>query len=306
MRLCLLVPALLALTLSSALAKDGKTPPASNRCSELALSLGFVSATEETTFDEIPDGCEARNFFVDFGPYARYSVGAVVIHSPDLFSGHFDYEAPPEEFELPSSLEVAATDFLFAPQTGSALNDYIIETQSEPMDIHFDYSWDKPSGTFSLNDFSVGGFDKSRITLAAKATGFDRMPTDFDSIDNLPGALEELTFTLKDARFFSVMTNPAILGGGLVESEDPRITVANYQKAAVAFVTALPTETISDTSKTALTTLINSFPRLTGDYQLHLTADPAFSFNRLAINDLTGALSLLSSFKLDATHQPAD
>lgn len=306
MRLCLLVPALLAFAIPSVYAKESKSEPVPNRCSDLAESLGIVSSSSETTFEEIADGCHATNFFVGFGSMVRYRVGEMVIHSPDLFSDSFNFDAPPENFEFPGAMEVTLTNLVFAPDTGSALNDYIIEIQSEPVDIHFEYSWDKSAGRFSLNDLSIGGFDGSRITLAATANGFDESPTNLDGIENLPGAIEDLTLTLKDARFFSVMTSTAIIAGTLVDSEDPRAAVESYQKIATAFVSGLPDTTISEESKAALSTMINDFPRLTGDYQLHLTADPALAFNRLAINDLTGALSLLSSFKLDATHAPAD
>ncbi|MDV3252172.1 hypothetical protein DevBK_12600 [Devosia sp. BK] len=300
----LLLPALVILAASPVLAQE-TFPEPQGICVDLAKSLGFVDATKDSTFEDVPDGCHATNFFVNFGPYTRYSVADIVIRSPDLFSGKFDFDVEPEDFELPAAVEITLTGFTFAPETGSALNDYIIEIQSEPMDIHFDYSWDKSTGTFNLNDLSVRGFNDSLIALAAKASGFDKTPTDFDRVDDLPGAIEDLTFTLQDARFFSVMTSPGVIAS-LPSDGDPRAIVASYQQAAVAVVTGLPDSTISDDSKAALTTLINSFPRLRGDYRFHLEANPAVPFHKLLLDDLSDGLKLLSSFKLDVTHQPTD
>lgn len=278
-------------------------PEPTGPCVDLVKSLGLVRGAEETRFEDLPDGCRITNLFADFGPYARYRIGEVVLRGPDLFADGKAPDLSGETIDLPSEIDLKVSGFQFAPDTGSALNDYIIEMQSDPLDIHLNYRWDRESGDFDLGDFSVRTSDGSGIVFAARASGIHIDRAHIDKLQTLPGAIEDATLTIDNARFLAAMVNPALLSA-LPPDEDPRPLIANYQKAAIAMVNSLRAETISADSKAVVVDFIEAFPRPQGDYVINLRADPPLAFGKLAIDNMADALALLPALQLSVSHAP--
>jgi len=283
----------------SALAQDDKkAPKPAANCTELLRSLDFIEATADTVIADIANGCTVSNFYVGFGSYNRFRLGELTLQSPDLFTNYASGSFPPE-------LELHIAGFQIAPDTGNLLSNYIFEIQAEPLAIHLAYRWDKQSGDVELADFSVTADDYGAIRLAGRVSGFNFDPDNMDDLTEIPGAFDQLSLEVENARFFSAMLVPSLLGF-LPYDEDPRLLIASYQKAAIAFVNGLPQSNISDDSKAALNTFIETFPQPRGDYSLQLRADPGLPFSTLDVDDLTALLPLLADVELAVTHTPAD
>lgn len=280
---------------SVALAQPDKKAPPSN-CSELVKSFGLIDLTADSTIADRPDGCVFSNVFAGFGAYNRVRLGEVTLKSPTLFA---DLAAD----SLPSALELTISGFQLAPETGSALNNYIIEVQSTPLDIHFAYVWDKAARTVELTDFSVTAPQYGAYRVSARASDVVLDPEQLDDLENIPGALDALTIDIENARFLSSMLVPPLLGY-LPSDDDPRPLIETYKTAATAFITGLPSAKISDDTKAALTEFVAAFPRPTGDYTLAIAADPGLKFTALLVDNPIQLAALLASLQLTATHTP--
>lgn len=284
---------------SAALAQaDKKAPKPAANCTELLRSLDVIEATAETVIEDVANGCTVSNAYIGFGSYNRFRLGELTLQSPDLFTNY-------ASGSLPQELELHIAGFQIAPDTGNLLNNYIFEVQAEPLDIHLAYRWDKQSGDLELADFSVTANDYGAIRLAGRVSGFNFDPDNMDDLTEIPGAFDQLVLQVENAQFFSAMLVPSMLGF-LPYDEDPRPLIASYQQAAIAFVNGLPQSSISDDSKAALNTFIESFPQPRGDYTLELRADPGLPFSTLDVDDLTALLPLLANLQLAVTHAPSD
>lgn len=277
---------------------DKKAPPPPTTCTDLAASLDFIEATAETKIEDVARGCSVSNFYVGYGPYNRYRIAALTIQSPNLFA---DYA---EEF-FPAELDLNISGLQIAPDTGSLLQNYIIEMQSEPMDIHLAYRWDKESGELDIADLSVSTNYGAGVRLAARISGLDVDPTKLDDLTEVPGAFEHLVLEIEDARFLSAFAAPALVGM-LPYDEDPRPMIKSQQEAATTFIDSLPEANVSQDSKAALATFVQAFPRASGDYTMELRADPGLEFKSLEVDDFAALLPLLARLQLAVTHTPVE
>lgn len=277
---------------------DKKAPPPPATCLDLAASLDFVTATADTKIEDAPRGCSISNFYAGYGPYNRYRIDTLTIQSPNLFA---DYA---QDF-FPAELDLNVSGLVISPDTGSLLQNYIIEMQSEPMDIHLAYRWDKQSGDLDIADLSVTTQDQAGVRLAARISGLDIDPDTIDELNEVPGAFEHLVFEIDDARFLSALAGPALVGM-LPYDEDPRPLIASQQQAAATFIENLPEANVSPDSKAALITFIHAFPKANGDYTMELRADPGLKVSALDVDDLAALLPLLASLQLAVTHTPAE
>lgn len=300
MRHALLLTAALALLPAvPSFAQAGKKAPAPpTTCTALARSLDFIEATADTRIEEVARGCSITDFYVGYGPFNRYRIAALTIQSSDLFAGYA------EDF-FPADLDLNISGLIVSPDTGSLLNNYLIEVQSQPMDLHLAYRWDRHSGDLDIADLSVKTEDNSAIRLAARVSGLAFDPASMDELTELPGAFDHLAVQIDDARFFSSLLAPAVIGM-LPYDEDPRILVRNHQETALALVGRLPDDTVSAGSKAALTTLIKAFPKVRGDFTFDLRADPGLELKTLDLDDLPDLLPLLARLQLAVTHTPAE
>lgn len=288
----------LAAPVAATAQEDKKAPKPPATCTELVRSLDFIEATAATKIADAANGCTVSDFYIGFGSYNRFRIAELTLQSPNLFTDYTSGFFPPE-------LDLQITGFQISPDMGSLLDSYIMEIQAEPLDIHLAYRWDKPSGDLDLADFSVTTEDYGAIRLAGRVSGFSFDPDALDELTEIPGAFDQLVLEIENARFFSAMLAPAILGL-LPYDEDPRPLVASYQKAVIAAMDGLPASTISGDSKAALTTFINAFPQVRGDYTLQLRADPGLPFSTLDVDDLTALVPLLDNLQLAVTHTPPD
>ncbi|WEK04422.1 MAG: hypothetical protein P0Y65_19970 [Candidatus Devosia phytovorans] len=277
---------------------DKKAPPPPQTCDELVIALDAIERTPETTVEDTADGCRLTNFYIGTDTYTRYRIAGLELRAPTLLED-FVAERPPAELDL------AITGFANAPDTGSPNSNYLIEIQSEPMDMHFHYRWDQQSHTVEVSDFSVTAPGDGAIRLAGRLSSMNFDPKSLDSFDDIPGAFDQLTVEFSNALFVSALLAPALIGN-LPYDEDPRPIIADYQQSAVAFIEGLPAETMSDDSKAALASFITTFPRATGDYAFELRADPPFEFASIDLDEIDGLLPLLQRLQLAVSHTPAD
>ncbi|KQN73843.1 hypothetical protein [Devosia sp. Leaf64] len=286
---------------------QAQTPqtPVSGPCADLAKALGFIEATKKTRFQDGDGACSITQFYVSFGSYIRYRIDEAIVRSPELFTGDVDLKNAVGGFILPTELDISVTGFVLAPETGSALNDYIIETQSEPLDLHLAYRWDRDTGALNLADLGVRTRDGSAITMAAMASDVALTQEHLDKLEALPGGIEQLIFSVEDASFFASLVSPALLGM-LPDDGDPRALVASYQKVAVTLIDSLPGDSVSNNSKAALRDFVESFPKPTGDYTVQLRADPPIPFVSLQPSDISELLGLLATTELTVTHTPEE
>lgn len=265
-------------------------------CAELVKSFSLIETTADSTIEDIDAGCRVTNVFAGTSSYNRYRIGSATLTAPDLFTHDL-------EDALPSELDLAITGFQVAPDTGSLLNNYIIENQSEPLNIHLSYRWDKAAQTAELTDLSVTspGYGSLRIEGRLSEIDLDRFT---DAAADFPGAIDAVTVEIVNARFFSAMTVPALLGL-LPYDSDPRPLVADYKKAAIAFIAALPTDNVAPESKAALGALVESFPRMAGDYVVQMRADPPLALTTLTGENPAEIAGLIARMRISAEHTPA-
>jgi hypothetical protein len=266
-------------------------------CAELAVILEIVEETPEAMIENTETGCRLNNVFLNFGNYTRYRVEEIVLRAPGLF----------EEFaqeQLPAELDLAVSGLTIAPDTGGPLMSYIIEVQSEPMDIHLAYKWDRDARTVDLTDLSVVAESGSSFRFAGRFSNTELDPDRLGNPLGLPGQIDEAQLELNDASFFGNFAVSPLLAL-LPPNQDPRPLVENYKAAVTSFIEALPQQTADDASKTALTSLVATFPRLRGDLALSITAPEGLAFTSLAVDDLADIAGLLSRLRVTATDAPS-
>ncbi|KKC35879.1 hypothetical protein WH87_15020 [Devosia epidermidihirudinis] len=296
MRFLAIFAAAVVLTPLAALAQTDREDVDRAACAELVKSFSLIETTADSTIEDIDAGCRVTNVFAGTSSYNRYRIGSATLTAPDLFTRDL-------KDALPSELDLAITGFQIAPDTGSLLNNYIIENQSEPLNIHLSYRWDKAAQTAELTDLSVTspGYGSFRIEGRLSEIDLDRF---VDAAADFPGAIDAVTVEIVNARFFSAMTVPALLGL-LPYDSDPRPLVADYKKAAIAFIAALPTDNMADESKAALGALVESFPRMEGDYVVQMRADPPLALTTLTGGNPAEITGLIARMQISAEHTPA-
>lgn len=281
---------------AAAFAQVDKKAAAPSNCADLVKGFGLIETTAESAIEELETGCIVSNVFVGTGSYARYRIGSATLIAPDLFAS--DGEAT-----LPSEIDLAITGFQLVPDMGSLLNNYIIEVQGEPLDIHVAYRWDKEGQTVELADFSVAAPGYGQFRVAGRLSNITLDPNQFTDVTSFPGAIDALVIEIVNARFFSAMVVPAILGT-LPYDADPRPLIDTYKTALTAFIASLPGDNISDDAKSALTTFVTAFPRMVGDYSVNLRADPPLDFSALAVDSPAGIAAILARMQIAADYTP--
>lgn len=298
MRLATILAAAALLAPVSAFAQaDKKAPAPPATCEALATELGFVEKTAETTIEDLADGCRLTSFFINFGQHTRYRIGQATLTAPGLLAAYAGQS-------LPTELDLAITGFLISPDTGSALTNYIIEMQSEPMDIHLAYRWDPTAHTVDLADFSVAAQAYGAFRVSGRFSDIDLDPARMAELASMPGAIDQLRLEIDNARFFSTLFAPAAVGL-LPYDQDPRPLIEGYKQAAASFIANLPATNVPDDAKAALTTFVTDFPKPTGDYALELQADPPIQITALATDSLPAAVALFARLQVTASHAPA-
>lgn len=285
-----------ALVLPTAAQAQPGTQALPRTCTELVKTIGLIDITADSTIEDRPDGCVLTNVFAGTSSFNRFRLGEVRLIAPDLFA-----ELGAER--LPSALELTISGFQVAPETGSALNNYIIEMQSDPLDIHFAYVWNKAAQTLELTDFSVTSPHYGAYRVSARAADILLDPSQLGDLENLPGVLNDVHIELDNARFFSAMLAPSLLNL-LPPGEDPRPLIDTYKAAVTAFITALPDASAAPDTKAALISFVSAFPKATGYYTLTLHADPGLKFTALVVDSPSQLAALLTSLQVTATHTP--
>lgn len=265
-------------------------------CTELVKAFDLIHITPDSTIADSPDGCVFTNVFAGLNSFNRFRLGEVKLTAPKLF-------AELEADSLPSALELSISGFQAAPETGSPLNNYIIEMQSDPLDIHFAYVWDKTAQTLQLTDFSVTSPTYGAFRFSGRASGLMLDPNQLDDLENASGRLHEIHVELDNARLISAMLAPALLNT-LPYDEDPRALIDTSKAAVTAFINALPDASAAADTKAALTSFVNAFPKASGDYTLTLRADPGLKFTAMLVDNPVQLAALLSRVQLTATHTP--
>lgn len=292
----ILVAATLLAPVSAFAEPDKKAPSAPTTCEAFADNLGFIEETAETTIQDLPDGCKLTSFFANFGQYTRYRISAATLTVPGILDAF-------ASDSVPSELDLAISGFLISPDTGSELTNYIVEMQAEPMNIHLAYRWDRVARTVDLADFSVTAGAFGGFSFSAHLSDADLDRVELQQLPSMPGAIDQLTLEIDNARFVSTLFAPAAVGM-LPSDQDPRPLIEGYKQAVSSFITALPAANVSDDSKAALITLVTGFPKPLGDYTLDLRADPGIAFKDLATDNLPGLVALLARVQIAATHAP--
>ena len=291
----LAVAALLVPTAALAQPHKKATP---TTCAELADGFDLIEITPDSTIEDTADGCLLRNVFASAGSFMRYRLGEVRLTAPTLFA---DLSAD----SLPSALELTISGFQVAPKTGSPSTDYLIEIQSDPLDIHLAYAWDQTAHTLELLDFSVTSPHYGAYRVSARASDMTLDPAQLDDLENLPGTLDAVSIELDNARFLSAMLAPSLLGF-LPPDADPRPLVEAYKSAANAFITGLPSANVPDATKAALNSFVAAFPKPTGDYTFKMQADPGLKFTAFLVDNPIELAALFSRLHLTATHIPLE
>lgn len=273
---------------------DTKALP--GNCTELVKAFNLIDTTPDSTIADSPDGCVFTNVFAGLSSIHRFRFGEVKLTAPNLF-------AELEADSLPSALELNISGFQAAPETGSPLNNYIIEMQSDPLDIHFAIVWDKTAQTLELTDFSVTSPSYGAFRVSGRASGIMLDPNQLDDLEKAPGRLHEIHVELDNARFVSAMLAPALLNT-LPYDQDPRPLIDTSKAAVNAFINALPDASAAADTKAALTSFVSAFPKASGDYTLTLRADPGLEFTALQADNPAQLAALLSRLQLTATHTP--
>lgn len=299
MRYTLLVASLVLPSPLPALAQTetGNETKLPETCQELATQFsGTLDLNEDSTVEDTGTGCRIADFHIELDTMTRFRVEELVLTASDLF-GSFADERLPEEMDL------QLNNVLMAPNTGSPQTDYMIEAMAEPMNIHLAYRWDREDDSVDLADFSVATLGLGSFRFAGRFSDLELDPEKLSDAISLPVRIDQLVLEIDDARFFTSMFVPPLIGT-LSYEEDPHTVVANYVAAATTFINATPADTIPDDSKAALVTFIESFPRFRGDYTLDIRAEPGLGFMDFAAEDITDLASLLPRIKVEATHTP--
>lgn len=293
MRFAALLAAAAVLLPIAAHAQPDKKLDAPPTCASLVRDLGIFETIADSRIEDTQDGCRLSNVYAGFGAFNRFHIREIDLKAPGLFA---DYSAQ----RLPSAVDLTISGFQLAPDTGSALNNYIIEMQSDPMDIHFAYVWDAASGALELHDFSVTAPHYGAYRLSAHLSDIPLDPALLDAPESFPGTLDQLVVELDNARFLASMLVPPLLGY-LPYDADPRPLIEAYQQAAIGFVNTLPA---TDDTKAALRSFLAAFPKPTGDYTLRLTAQPGLELTSLLVDNPAQLAALLTRLQITASHTP--
>lgn len=295
MRFVVPLAAAVAVVASPALAQDADAKPSSAQsCKAFIAHFGMVEDTPKTSIEELGTGCRIRDFYVKSAPYMRYHIASATLSAPDLF------EAFAAE-RLPREVEVSIESIVFAPDAGGPLSSYVIRMQSEPMDIHFAYRWDRDERTVQLSDFSVDAGNLGGFRLAGRFSEVDLDPDRFKDVSALPGALDQVTLELTNARFFTAYVAPMLLNM-LPPDADPEPLIETYKQAAISFIEAVPVKDLSSDSKAALVSFVAAFPRPRGSYTLEVKADPGLALNKLSVNGAAELGASLALLQIAVTH----
>lgn len=267
-------------------------PPAD--CQSLVAGFDMIETSAETVIEDIENGCRITNFHLNAGSYMRYRAERLELTAPDFF-------VAASAFRPFAALDLTLTGLRPSPDAGGPLTTYIIEMQSAPLDARISYRWDEAAQTLDLSELSLRNADFGGFTLSGHLSGivFDREA--LDSPANWPGALDRLTLTLHDGRFFTAFAAPAILGL-LPYDADPRPLIVSYQAAATAFVDGLPEASVSEASKAALRRFITDFPHPRGEYELGIDTEKGLPLTDLFDGNPAGLVAILAKISVTATH----
>lgn len=276
---------------------EAAAPKLPETCEELATQFsGTLALNEDSTVEDTGTGCRITDFHIELDSMTRFRVEELVLTASDLF-GSFAEE------RLPETVDLQLNTVLMAPETGSPQTNYMIEAMAEPMNIHLAYRWDREDDSVELADFSVASHGLGSFRFAGRFSDLELDPNKLSDASSLPLRIDQLLLEIDDARYFGSIFVPPLIGM-LPYEEDPRSVVANYVAAATTFINALPAETMSEDSKAALVTFVESFPRFRGDYTLNLRAEPGLGFEDFASEDITDLAGILPRIKAEATHTP--
>ncbi|MET3927963.1 hypothetical protein [Devosia sp. 2618] len=297
MRFLAVLAAVAVLTPATAHAQADKKAVAPTTCAALVKSIGLFAVEADSTVEDLETGCKLTNVFIGAGSMTRYRIGEATLIAPELFTSY-------NNDSLPTEIDLSVKGLRLAPDTGSLMTDYMIEVQAQQLDVHLAYRWDKQKRTVDLADFSVAASDyDASFRVSGRFSDAEMDPDQFFDLTRLPGAMEELIVEVIDARFLSSMTVPFILNS-LPYDEDPRPLIDGYKKSAVAFIAALPDDNVPGDAKAALTSFVEAFPKMVGDYTLTVRADPPLEFSALAIDGPADIPALLSRLQIAADHTP--
>jgi hypothetical protein len=251
--------ALFVLAASSAVAQ-----PREVSCKALADRLLAGRTTAETKVTQDGQTCAVTNLKIAKSRYQGWTIERLTVTGPDflrLEKGRL----------FPTALRVEAHGVRFAPDVEDARTRYLMQAQQRPFDARLDYMWDKVTQQLHLRELALDSPQKGLIVVSMDAdlADLDRrttvpQPKDF--------GVRRARLVLDNSGLFESMLLPVIIG--LFPSDkDPAVEIPKAQAREKAKVRALPSSTIDEASKDALSRFIDDFPHPRGHFEIDQTFD---------------------------------
>jgi hypothetical protein len=245
-------------------ASSATAQPREVSCKALADRLLAGRTTAETKVTQDGQTCAVTNLKIAKSRYQGWTIERLTVTGPDfrrLEKGQL----------FPTALRVEALGVRFAPDIEDTHSRYLIQAQQRPLDARLDYAWDKATQRLHLRELAVEGSVGGLF-----AVSMDADLADLDTRTTLPGpkdlGVRRARLVFDNGGLFESLLLPVILG--LVPADkDPAAEIPKAQAREKAKVRALPSSTIDEASKDALSRFIDDFPHPRGHFEIDQTFD---------------------------------
>jgi hypothetical protein len=215
----------------------------------------------------------------------------------------------------PDRLDLRVRDLRLVVQTGDGQMDYLFAAQARanPIQVDLALAWDKSARELLLERLEVDFVGENLVSLSAKAAGVDLSSTGAMQMSATSFAVTELDLTVQSHGLFEWYALMA-LGPMVLPREGDMEAAADALRADLAAMVAdLPVETFPDSSRQALTALIEELPNPAGVLSLSLRSDAGVGPARLMGYALTGvpasmeaAAPLFDGVRINIGWEPED
>ncbi|WP_343715901.1 hypothetical protein [Inquilinus sp.] len=266
------------------------------RCRDLLPMLGKATEEAPTVGQVTPvgdTGCRYTDLQLSLSRYQGWKVGALTLDRID-FERFYTDRAP-----LTLSLRAEGIRF-FAPALPAA-NAYQMKLVQKPLEITFDYDYDRAADVLTIRDATFRGETIGHLTVTAAIQGIkldtlaaDSMP-DTEFVAGL--SLRSLTVEFDNQGMFeSIALLPLLMA--LPDGEtDPEGAVAAAKAQGMAALVVLTGAGVPEASVSAIGRFIQSMPQPRGPFRLSVAPQPPLAAAEVAAMESGGAAKLMELVK---------
>ncbi|WP_152613609.1 hypothetical protein, partial [Inquilinus limosus] len=260
--------------------------PMLGKAAEEAPSVGEVTPVGDT-------GCRYTDLQLSMSRYQGWKVGALTLDRIDFERFYAD--------RAPLTLSLRAEGIRFFAPALPAANAYQMKLVQKPLEITFDYDYDKIADVLTIRDATFRGETIGHLTVTAAIQG---IKLDTLAADRVPDpeiatgvSLRSLTVDFDNQGMFeNLALLPLLLA--LPDGEtDPEGAVAAAKAQGMAVLVVLTGAGVPEASVSAIGRFIQSMPQPRGPFHVEIAPQPPLAFAELAAVESGGAAKVMELVK---------